>query len=335
MRMPPPSRSRPSTPSPGRRRAAAARPRRASDRRSAWRGCCAALRPAPTGAAGSASRPSLGMRGLPCMCGNGGLEALAALDVIAEHVEARARRRQQHGIAGLARAIARATAPRARARLHDRRCAGSAARSPAHRGRAAPPRGNAPRPPAFSGAKSCPLPSPPAMSTTGRPMPSSAASVAATVVPLESLTNSTSAMSATRSIRCGKPWNAASAASSRVDLGHRRGERQGGERVQRVVPPDERELVGRRSAARRRARATARPGRSTSPHSCSPSGTPAPKVCTRDPAAPSPASAASSRLRICAPPARRCAPWRRRSRPRRRSDRGGFRVTLSTVAATA
>src|SRR5258707_460873 len=58
---------------------------------------------------------------------------------------------------------------------------------------------------ALSGAKSCPFPSPPAISTTARSMPSRAASVAATVVPLESLTNNTPPMLAARSMRWGTP----------------------------------------------------------------------------------------------------------------------------------
>ncbi len=58
---------------------------------------------------------------------------------------------------------------------------------------------------ARSGAKSCPLPSPPAISTTGRPRPSSATCVAATVVPFESSMNSTPPASAIRCIRCGRP----------------------------------------------------------------------------------------------------------------------------------
>src|SRR5450631_229337 len=59
------------------------------------------------GAAASADRrgnversvASLGMRGLLCVQGNRSLEAIAALDVVAEHVEARARWRKQHGVA--------------------------------------------------------------------------------------------------------------------------------------------------------------------------------------------------------------------------------------------
>ena len=66
----------------------------------------------------------------------------------------------------------------------------------------------------LSGRKSWPLPSPPAISTAGRSMPSSAACVAPTVVAFESSMNSTPPASATRSIRCGRPRNARSASST-------------------------------------------------------------------------------------------------------------------------
>src|SRR5450755_1096161 len=43
---------------------------------------------------------SLGMRGLLRMQGNRGLEPIATLDVVAKHVQARARGRKQHGVPG-------------------------------------------------------------------------------------------------------------------------------------------------------------------------------------------------------------------------------------------
>ena len=159
---------------------------------------------------------SLGMRHLLRMRGNGGLETIAALDVVAEHVEARARGRQQHGVAGARlRDRARHGSFQSRRefdrRLHagQRRCDRRARRGPAAR-----PRGSARRRRIRSGEKSCPLPSPPAIKAAGRSMPSSAASVAATVVAFESFTKSTPPISATRSMRCGRPRNAASAAST-------------------------------------------------------------------------------------------------------------------------
>src|SRR5437870_726991 len=47
----------------------------------------------------AATAPSLGMRGLARMRRDGGLESLSALAIVAKHVEARACRRQQHGVA--------------------------------------------------------------------------------------------------------------------------------------------------------------------------------------------------------------------------------------------
>src|SRR6218665_167335 len=66
---------------------------------------------------------------------------------------------------------------------------------------------------AASGAKSCPLPWPPTMTTRRRPAPgppcapspSMAATVAPTLVPLLSSKNSTPSMQATDSTRCGSP----------------------------------------------------------------------------------------------------------------------------------
>ena len=75
----------------------------------------------------------------------------------------------------------------------------------------------------------------------GRPRPASAARVAATVVPFESSTNSTPPASAIFCIRCGRPSKRASAASTRRSIfDDSRRERERGERVQRVVPADER-----------------------------------------------------------------------------------------------
>ena len=60
---------------------------------------------------------------------------------------------------------------------------------------------------ASSGEKSAPLPSPPAISTSGprAPRPSIAATVAPTFVPLESLIQRTPRRAATVSQRCGSP----------------------------------------------------------------------------------------------------------------------------------
>jgi hypothetical protein len=56
-----------------------------------------------------------------------------------------------------------------------------------------------------NGAKSCPLPSPPAISTQRLPRPLSAATVAPTLVPLLSSIHSTSSSTATVWHRCGSP----------------------------------------------------------------------------------------------------------------------------------
>ena len=136
---------------------------------------------------------SLGMRHLLRMRGNGGLETIAALDVVAEHVEARARGRQQ---ARRRRHVpARSRVPRqppvpARIPPPARTPASAAAIAGASRPSSTTARQCASTPDR-SGEKSCPLPSPPAINAAGRSIPSSAASVAATVVAFESFTKST------------------------------------------------------------------------------------------------------------------------------------------------
>ncbi len=143
-------------------------------------------------------------------------KALAALDVAVELVEARAGRRQQHGVAGLGqrhRPLDRGGErclrfPRARV------CHRARARSAERPGRSAGPRGSRQSTDDLSGRKSCPLPSPPAISTAGRSMPSSAACVATMVVAFESSMKATRPASAIFCIRCGKPWNALSASST-------------------------------------------------------------------------------------------------------------------------
>ena len=119
-------------------------------------------------------------------------EQLAALAIVAEHVLARARRRQQHGVAALrerCRSARRHRPCSSRARvLHT----GSSTRSSSA---AAAPISTAarslPRAPAASGRRSWPLLKPPAISTSGPASPCSAASVAPTFVPFESSTNVT------------------------------------------------------------------------------------------------------------------------------------------------
>ena len=225
------------------------------------------------------------MRDLPCMRGHRGLEAFAAIDVIAKHVEARAGGRQQDRRRPAARARSRG---RRRLRASGANStAGVAPESAAASAGASRPSRTTARQCAstagFSGAKSCPLPSPPAMSTTGRPMPSSAARVAATVVPFESLTNSTSATSRRA------PSDAAGrgrrrAPQARLRRSWLRPKQAQGQRAhsRRCAGPPTRDRRSR-AATRRRARATASPTRSTRPHSCSPCGTRAPNVCTRAP----------------------------------------------------
>ena len=118
-----------------------------------------------------------------------GGEHLAPMVVVAKHVEARAGRRQEHGVARGARRPPRppprrawsarvrwGTPPRARPRWPARPCRSSTACRTLLRKAAA------------SGAKSWPLPSPPAISTSGPGMPDTAARVAPTLVPLESST---------------------------------------------------------------------------------------------------------------------------------------------------
>ena len=121
--------------------------------------------------------------------GRGG-NTVAALRVVAEHVEARAGRRQQHRVAGLRGGRRRGRPPPAASRCatgaHTPRKAALEARRIARRSapRGAPCRGTRRR----AALKSWPLPSPPAIMTSGPAMPATAASVAPTLVPLESST---------------------------------------------------------------------------------------------------------------------------------------------------
>ncbi len=103
-------------------------------------------------------------------------EALAALDVVGELVEARAGRRQHDGVAGLRRASSpRATAASSVPGVSTGTAAPSSAARDPRRVAADQQHGAAVRVDRRrSGAKSWPLPSPPAISTTGRPRPSSA-----------------------------------------------------------------------------------------------------------------------------------------------------------------
>src|SRR5437762_10348793 len=107
--------------------------------------------------------------------------------VVAEHVQARARRRQQHGVAGKRGARGRAHRFGERRagleRAHARECARDQRGVAANEHRMA----HLPRKAAARGAKSWFLPSPPAIITSGPAMPATAASVAPTLVPLESL----------------------------------------------------------------------------------------------------------------------------------------------------
>ena len=114
-------------------------------------------------------------------------EHLGAVLVVAEHVEARARRRQQHRVA-LARLLERqphrvvhvpARSSRHAAAFHRLRDLLAIA-SDQHHGARTGRHGR------LSGEKSWPLPSPPAISTHAAAIPVSAATVAPTLVPLES-----------------------------------------------------------------------------------------------------------------------------------------------------
>ena len=195
---PRPSRSTPNRPSRAPPRAAAASPMRAKRRRRASSAGCAAARRAPRRPCGAPDGRSI------------------AVDVIALRMRALRRHARGRGSRSARRArrswrTGRGSRTRATAAPRRRACASgdgardgrierpaafdgarafrpARARAPARRGRSAAPRGSAHRRRRVSAAKSWPLPSPPAISTTGRSMPSSAACVAATVVPFESST---------------------------------------------------------------------------------------------------------------------------------------------------
>ena len=154
---------------------------------------------------------------------------------------------------------------------------------------------------ALSAAKSWPLPSPPAISTAGRPRPSSAACVAATVVPFESLTNRTPPISATRSIRCGRPRNAASAAMTLPSIFATVDVRASAASALSALcrPTSARSLAASSSAPPRASQDAAL--RCTRPQSSSASGTPAPNVCTMCPGRRIDSERKSSRFRICSP----------------------------------
>ena len=116
-----------------------------------------------------------------------GREHVAALRVVAKHVEAGARRRQQHRVAGL-RESRRGTHRllHVSTRAVWQMPASAVSMSPASRPNNTVVR-TLPRNAAASGVKSWPLPSPPAITTSGPASPLTAASVAPTLVPLESL----------------------------------------------------------------------------------------------------------------------------------------------------
>ena len=174
-----------------------------------------------------------------------------------------------------------------------------------------------------SGAKFCPLPSPPRISTAFFDRPFSAATVAPTLVPLESSSQSTPPRSATRSMRCGRPRKlrrpCASAASGTPASS---GERAGGERVGRVVRAGERQL-GDGEDALLAAHQPCRRRRRSPPAS---SGASRPKVTCVRPGSASAIEAESPRLSTCAPSPGRCAPWPRRTRRAPRSGRDGPRT---------
>ena len=89
-------------------------------------------------------------------------------------------------------------------------------------------------------------------------------------------------------------------------------ERERGQRVQRVVPADERQRVGRHRAVRRRAQATSCRGSRTRPHSpSSDGGPPPPNVSTVRPGMRIASERGSSRFRTCTPPPREDARLRR------------------------
>ncbi len=173
--------------------------------------------PAPS-CRGTLRRPRRGAAGRPF--GDGIAEHLGAVRVIAEQVEAGARRREQHDARRAAPARQR-QAPRRAGRptaSPARPCPPAPGRCAARPCRSARRRAACARTAAASGAKSWPLPSPPRMTTmrraapgTGAPRPCRAATVAPTLVPLLSSTKSTPPTRATSSVRCGSPAYAASA----------------------------------------------------------------------------------------------------------------------------
>ncbi len=211
---------------------------------------------------------------------HGGDEHLGAMPVVAEHVEARAGRAEQHRVAGPCRA---GKGGADRASSESKRCKGTpavgddgldrrgASRPIVSAARACRRSGTT------SGAKSWPLPSPPRMTTSlagarSAPRPSSAATVAPTLVPLLSSKASTPSTLATYSTRCGSPRYSRSACSigaSGQPIGA--GQRERGERVGRVVAAAHAQRVGRHQAAAahrssaRRAAALARRARRVPP----------------------------------------------------------------------
>ena len=141
------------------------------------------------------------------------LEAPSPLRVIAEHVEARARGREQHHARRLRQLVARARSrrrscpppPPARRRRAPRAAAAAPRRS-----RRPPSR--APSAARAAAARSPPLNRPPMIGTRSRSKLSIERSADSTLVAFESLTNRTPPTSATSSIACSRPWNASTAA---------------------------------------------------------------------------------------------------------------------------
>ena len=183
-----------------------------------------------------------------------GDEHLGAVRVVAEHVEAGAGGAEQHRIAALGAREGgfdggfERRAALERRRRHRRRATrsiASASRPIVSTARAWRASG------AASGAKSWPLPSPPRMTTSlpgarSAPRPSSAATVAPTLVPLLSSNASTPSMLATSSTRCGSPrYSRRRVQHRRERAADRGGERQRGQRVERVVPAADAQRVGR------------------------------------------------------------------------------------------
>ena len=205
------------------------------------------MRPPPPGRPASNRPGPAPRRGTPrARCG-----------VVAEHVEAGARGRHQHGVAGMGRAV-RSPGPTARA-IESSVQQGDTRRAPARPGSAARSR---PISTTASGWRAhrrgqrseilalvLAAEDDHQLAALARPGRFSAATVAPTLVPLLSSKYSTSWMVATGSTRCGSPLYSRRPYSTGAEWAtSRHGQRQAGECVDRVVPAADAQRIGRHQA---------------------------------------------------------------------------------------